>query len=116
MAEIVRGGVQAVGRGQSQAAVALGMTRLQAFGRITLPQALRIIVPATGNQVILMLKTTSLVSVIALPELLYSVQNIYARTFEVVPLLIVASVWYLFMCSILSLVQYFLEKNLGKGH
>lgn len=116
MAEIVRGGVQAVGRGQSQAAVALGMTRLQAFGRITLPQALRIIIPATGNQVILMLKTTSLVSVIALPELLYSVQNIYARTFEVVPLLIVASVWYLFMCSILSLVQYFLEKNLGKGH
>lgn len=116
MAEIVRGGVQAVGRGQSQAAIALGMTRLQAFGRITLPQALRIIVPATGNQVILMLKTTSLVSVIALPELLYSVQNIYARTFEVVPLLIVASVWYLFMCSILSLVQYFLEKNLGKGH
>ncbi len=116
MAEIVRGGVQAVGRGQSQAAVALGMTRLQAFGRITLPQALRIIVPATGNQVILMLKTTSLVSVIALPELLYSVQNIYARTFEIIPLLIVASVWYLFMCSLLSLVQYFLEKKLGKGH
>ncbi|MBX3598823.1 MAG: amino acid ABC transporter permease [Rhizobiaceae bacterium] len=116
MAEIVRGGVQAVGRGQSQAAIALGMTRLQAFGRITLPQALRIIVPATGNQVILMLKTTSLVSVIALPELLYSVQNIYARTFEIIPLLIVASVWYLFMCSLLSLVQYFLEKKLGKGH
>lgn len=116
MAEIVRGGVQAVGRGQSQAAIALGMTRLQAFGRITLPQALRIIVPATGNQVILMLKTTSLVSVIALPELLYSVQNIYARTFEVIPLLIVASLWYLLMCSLLSLVQYFLEKNLGKGH
>ncbi len=116
MAEIVRGGVQAVGRGQSQAAVALGMTRLQAFGRITLPQALRIIVPATGNQVILMLKTTSLVSVIALPELLYSVQNIYARTFEIIPLLIVASLWYLFMCSLLSLVQYFLEKKLGKGH
>ena len=116
MAEIVRGGVQAVGRGQSQAAIALGMTRLQAFGRITLPQALRIIVPATGNQVILMLKTTSLVSVIALPELLYSVQNIYARTFEVIPLLIVASLWHLLMCSLLSLVQYFLEKNLGKGH
>ena len=116
MAEIVRGGVQAVGRGQSLAAIALGMTRLQAFRRITLPQALRIIVPATGNQVILMLKTTSLVSVIALPELLYSVQNIYARTFEIIPLLIVASLWYLFMCSLLSLVQYFLEKKLGKGH
>jgi len=115
MAEIVRGGVLAVGRGQSQAAIALGMTRLQAFGRITLPQALRIIVPATGNQVILMLKTTSLVSVIALPELLYSAQNIYARTFEVIPLLIVASLWYLFICSILSVFQYFLERKLGKG-
>jgi polar amino acid transport system permease protein len=115
MAEIVRGGVLAVGRGQSQAAIALGMTRLQAFGRITLPQALRIIVPATGNQVILMLKTTSLVSVIALPELLYSAQNIYARTFEVIPLLIVASIWYLFICSILSVFQFVLERRLGKG-
>jgi polar amino acid transport system permease protein len=115
MAEIVRGGVLAVGRGQSLAAIALGMTRLQAFGRIILPQALRIIVPATGNQVILMLKTTSLVSVIALPELLYSAQNIYARTFEVIPLLIVASLWYLFICSILSVFQYFLERKLGKG-
>lgn len=116
MAEIVRGGVLAVGNGQGQAAVALGMTRLQAFVRIILPQALRLIVPATGNQVILMLKTTSLVSVIALPELLYSVQNIYARTFEVIPLLIVASLWYLFMCSLLSIVQYFVERKLGRGY
>jgi len=115
MAEIVRGGILAVGKGQSQAAISLGMTRLQAFRRITLPQALRIIVPATGNQVILMLKTTSLVSVIALPELLYSAQNIYARTFEVIPLLIVASLWYLLMCSLLSILQYFLERKLGKG-
>ena len=115
MAEIVRGGVLAVGRGQSQAAIALGMTPLQAFRRITLPQALRLIVPATGNQVILMLKTTSLVSVIALPELLYSAQNIYARTVEVIPLLIVVSLWYLFMCSILSIAQYFLERRLGRG-
>src|SRR5690625_1217749 len=116
MAEIVRGGVLAVGPGQEQAAIALGMTRMQAFIRIVLPQALRIIIPATGNQVILMLKTTSLVSVIALPELLYSVQNIYARTFEVIPLLIVASIWYLLMCSLLSVAQYFLERHLGRGH
>lgn len=115
MAEIVRGGILAVGRGQSEAAIALGMTRLKAFWRITLPQALRLIVPATGNQVILMLKTTSLVSVIALPELLYSAQNIYARTFEVIPLLIVASLWYLLMCSLLSILQYFLERRLGRG-
>jgi polar amino acid transport system permease protein len=115
MAEIVRGGVLSVGHGQSEAALAMGMTRLQAFRRITLPQALRAIVPATGNQVILMLKTTSLVSVIALPELLYSAQIIYARTFEIVPLLVVASCWYLFMCSLLSIGQHFLERRFGRG-
>jgi polar amino acid transport system permease protein len=115
MAEIVRGGILAVGQGQVDAATAMGMRRLQAFRRITLPQALRVIVPATGNQVILMLKTTSLVSVIALPELLYTVQSIYARTFEVIPLLIVASIWYLTICSLLSIGQYFLEKTLGRG-
>jgi len=115
MAEIVRGGVLSVGHGQSEAAMSLGMTRLQAFRRITLPQALRAIVPATGNQVILMLKTTSLVSVIALPELLYSAQIIYARTFEIVPLLVVASCWYLLMCSLLSIGQHFLERRFGRG-
>ncbi len=115
MAEVIRGGVLAVGHGQGEAATALGMRRLQAFWRITLPQALRAIVPATGNQVILLLKTTSLVSVIALPELLYSVQSIYARTFEVIPLLIVASLWYLAVCTLLSIGQYFLEIKLGRG-
>lgn len=115
MAEIIRGGILAVGQGQSEAATAIGMRRLQVFWRITLPQALRVIVPATGNQVILMLKTTSLVSVIALPELLYSAQTIYARTFEVIPLLIVASIWYLTICSLLSVGQYFLEHKLGRG-
>lgn len=115
MAEIIRGGVLAVGHGQTEAATALGMRRMQAFRRITLPQALRVIVPATGNQVILMLKTTSLVSVIALPELLYSAQTIYARTFEIIPLLIVASIWYLIVCSILSVGQFYLERTLGRG-
>ena len=115
MAEIIRGGILAVGQGQSEAATAIGMRRLQVYWRITLPQALRVIVPATGNQVILMLKTTSLVSVIALPELLYSAQTIYARTFEVIPLLIVASIWYLTICSLLSVGQYFLEHKLGRG-
>lgn len=115
MSEVIRGGVLAVGHGQSEAATALGMRRLQAFRRITLPQALRAIVPATGNQVILLLKTTSLVSVIALPELLYSVQTIYSRTFEVIPLLIVASLWYLAVCTLLSIGQYFLEIKIGRG-
>lgn len=116
MAEIIRGGVMAVGPGQGEAATALGMHKLQAFRRIVLPQALRLIVPATGNQVILMLKTTSLVSVIALPELLYSAQSIYARTFEIIPLLIVASFWYLLVCSILGFGQYFVEQKLGQGY
>ncbi|MGE8941531.1 amino acid ABC transporter permease [Leptospira interrogans] len=115
MAEIVRGGVLSVGHGQNEAAMALGMTRLQAFRRITLPQALRAIVPATGNQVIMMLKTTSLVSVIALPELLYSAQIIYSRTFEIIPLLVVASCWYLFMCTLLSIGQHYLERWFGRG-
>lgn len=115
MAEIIRGGVLAVGHGQTEAAMALGMRRMQAFRRITLPQALRVIVPATGNQVILMLKTTSLVSVIALPELLYTAQAIYARTFQIIPLLIVASAWYLLICSFLSVGQFFLERWLGQG-
>jgi polar amino acid transport system permease protein len=115
MSEIVRGGVLSVGRGQTEAALSIGMTHLMAFRRITLPQALRAIVPATGNQVILMLKTTSLVSVIALPELLYSAQIIYSRTFEIVPLLVVASCWYLFMCSLLSIGQHFLERRFGRG-
>ncbi|MBZ8132710.1 amino acid ABC transporter permease [Afifella sp. IM 167] len=115
MSEIVRGGVLSVGHGQGEAGLAIGMTRLKAFRRITLPQALRAIVPATGNQVILMLKTTSLVSVIALPELLYSAQIIYARTFEIIPLLVVASLWYLFMCTLLSIGQHFLERRFGRG-
>ena len=116
MAEIIRGGVLAVGTGQQEAATALGMRKMQAFFRIVLPQALRVIVPATGNQVILMLKTTSLVSVIALPELLYSAQTIYARTFQIIPLLLVASIWYLAVCSLLSIGQFLLEKRLGQGY
>lgn len=116
MAEIIRGGMMAVGRGQTEAAKAMGMRPMQAFIRVVLPQALRVIVPATGNQIILMLKTTSLVSVIALPELLYSAQAIYARTFEIIPLLIVASCWYLAVCSILGIGQYYVERHLGKSH
>jgi polar amino acid transport system permease protein len=115
MGEILRGGILAVGSGQGEAATALGMRKFQAFYRITLPQALRVIVPATGNQVILMLKTTSLVSVIAIPDLLYSAQNIYSRTFQIIPLLIVASAWYLAACSVLAVAQYFLEQTLGRG-
>jgi polar amino acid transport system permease protein len=115
MAEIVRAGLQSVDAGQTQAAQALGMTGRQVFSRIVLPQALRVIIPPTGNQTISMLKTTSLVSVISLPELLFAAQIIYARTYEVIPLLIAASLWYLALTTVLSVGQGFLERRLGRG-
>ena len=95
MAEIVRAGIISVDAGQSDAAHALGMTRLQTMRRIVLPQAMRVIVPPTGNEAISMLKTTSLVSVIAFTDLLYSVQLIYSANYQQVPLLLVACIWYL---------------------
>ena len=85
MAEIVRSGLLSVDEGQSEAAQALGMNRRLTLMKITLPQAMRVIIPPTGSQTISMLKTTSLVSVIALPELLYSAQTIYSRTFQTIP-------------------------------
>jgi polar amino acid transport system permease protein len=116
MAEIVRGGILSVDKGQFDAASALGMTRLQTMRLVVLPQAMRVIVPPTGNETISMLKFTSLVSVIALPELLYSAQLIYNRTFETIPLLIVASIWYLVATSVLTVGQRFLERHYGKGY
>lgn len=112
MAEIVRGGIISIDKGQSEAATALGMTRRKSLRHIILPQAMRIIIPPTGNQVISMLKTTSLVSVLALPELLYSAQIIYSRNFQVMPLLIVASLWYLIVTTVLSLIQRQIERKL----
>ena len=91
------------------------MNNLQTFRRIILPQALRVIVPPTGNQVIGMLKYSSLVSVIALPDLLYSAQMIYTQTFETIPLLIVVSFWYLLCTSILTVFQQRIERYYGRG-
>lgn len=91
------------------------MTRMQTLRRIVLPQAMRVIVPPTGNEVISMLKTTSLVFAIALPELLTSVQIIYAQNFQQVPLLIVACFWYLLFTSALTAVQYVIERRLARG-
>ena len=115
MAEIVRAGIISVDEGQTEAAQALGMGRLQTMRRIVLPQAMRVIIPPTGNETISMLKTTSLVSVIATTELLYSVQLIYSTTYQTIPLLIVASLWYLIMTTVLSVGQYFLERRYGRG-
>jgi polar amino acid transport system permease protein len=115
MAEIVRAGIISVEEGQTEAAQSLGMTRLQTMRRIVLPQAMRVVIPPTGNETISMLKTTSLVSVIAVTELLYSVQLIYARTYQTIPLLITASLWYLIVTSILSFGQYYLERYFARG-
>jgi len=115
MAEIVRAGIISVDEGQTEAAQSLGMTRLQTIRRIVLPQAMRVIVPPTGNETISMLKTTSLVSVIAVTDLLYSVQLIYAVNYRTIPLLIVASIWYLIVTTVLSFGQYYLERYFARG-
>jgi polar amino acid transport system permease protein len=115
MSEIVRAGILSVDEGQTDAAHALGMTRLQTMRRIVLPQAMRVIIPPTGNETISMLKTSSLVSVIAYRELLYSVQLIYAVNYRQIPLLIVASIWYLIVTTVLSVGQYYVERHYGRG-
>jgi polar amino acid transport system permease protein len=115
MSEIVRAGILSVDEGQFEAAASLGMTRLRTMRLVVLPQAMRVIIPPTGNETISMLKTTSLVSIIAETELLQSVRDIYAATYQVIPLLMVAMVWYLIMTSILSVPQYYLERHYARG-
>lgn len=115
MSEIVRAGIISVDEGQSEAASALGMTRLQTMRQIVLPQAMRVIVPPTGNETISMLKTTSLVSVIAYTELLYAAQLIYSVNYKQIPLLIVTLFWYLLVSSIMSVGQYYLERRYARG-
>jgi polar amino acid transport system permease protein len=115
MAEIVRGGLQSVEHGQTEAAGALGMSRGQTLRRIVLPQAMRVIIPPTGNETISMLKTTSLVVVIGYFELMTSVQRIYSTNFQTIPLLIVAALWYLALTSVLSIGQGFVERRYGRG-
>lgn len=115
MSEIVRSGLKSVPNGQREAAEALGMSSFRVMFRVILPQAMKIIIPPTGNQLIGMLKTTSLVSVIALEELLYSAQLIYTANFQTIPLLIVASIWYLILTTVLTLLQHFLERHFGRS-
>ncbi len=114
-AEIVRGGILSVDEGQTTAAKALGFTPRQTLTKVVLPQAMRSIVPPTGNQVIAMLKYSALASVIAVEELLHSAQTIYNTNFQTVPLLIVASLWYLLLVTILSLGQRQLERRFSRG-
>ncbi len=114
-AEIVRAGIQSVSNGQIEAARALGYRPAQIFRYTILPQAMRAILPPAGNEVIGQLKTTAIVSVISLQDVLYSAQIIYQRTYEVIPLLLVATLWYLLMTSVLSVGQYYIERYFSRG-
>jgi polar amino acid transport system permease protein len=115
MAEIIRGGFSSVGKGQIEAADSLGMSASMKMRKVIIPQAMPSIIPATGNQVIGMFKETSLVSVLGVAELLQSAQLIYARTYETIPLLIVASLWYLVMTLLLSFPQSKLEQKYSRA-
>jgi polar amino acid transport system permease protein len=115
MAEIIRGGFTSVGKGQLEAADSLGMSGMTKLRKIIIPQAMPAIIPATGNQVIGMFKETSLVSVLGVAELLESAQLIYARTYQTIPLLIVACLWYLAMTLLLSYPQSLIEKRYSRS-
>ena len=114
-AEVVRGGILSVDRGQIEAAQSLGLGRWRRLTRIVLPQAMRSIVPPAGNMLIGTLKGTSIVSVIAVQDLLYSTQLVYHRTYEVIPLLLVATLWYVAVTSVLSLGQHYVERYYARG-
>jgi polar amino acid transport system permease protein len=115
LAEIFRGGILSVDRGQTEAAQALGMKRGRILRQIIMPQAMRVIVPPTANNTISMLKTTSLVSVLSFPELLYAAQLIYSVNFQTIPLLITASIWYLVVTSVLTVGQYYIERYYSRS-
>ncbi|WP_298397611.1 amino acid ABC transporter permease [Sphingobium sp.] len=115
MAEIVRGGLVAVDPGQVEASKALGHGPFQTLRMVILPQAMKVIIPPTGNQFIGALKFTSLASVAALGELMHSVELVYSNNFQIVPLLIVAALWYVIMVSILTVGQHFLERHYSRG-
>jgi len=115
-AEIIRGGLMSVPRGQLEAATSLGLSPTDTFFRIRLPQATRIILPPMGNQTIAMLKGTSLVSIISMSDLLGAARTIYGNNFEVVPLLLVTVIWYMVLTSILTALQGWLERRYSRGY
>ncbi len=117
MAEIVRAGMESVDSGQSEAAQALGLSRGQTLRRVVLPQAMRVIVPPTGNETIAMIKDTSLVAFVPVSsELFFQLQAIGARTFKVFPVLVAACLWYLVLCSVMMVIQYYIERHFARGY
>ncbi|WP_033226193.1 MULTISPECIES: amino acid ABC transporter permease [unclassified Streptomyces] len=115
-AEVVRGGILSVDSGQTEAAQALGLGRRRTLRRIVLPQAMRSIVPTAGNMLIGTLKGTSIVSVLAVHDLLYSVQLVYNQTYQVIPLLMVATLWYIAVTTVLGAGQFYVERYYARGN
>ena len=116
MAEIARAGIISVDKGQAEAAQALGMSSGQTMRRIVLPQAMRVIVPPTGNETIAMVKDTSLLAAIpVITELYFQLRAIGTRTFQLVPSYVAVITWYLIVCSVLMVGQYYLERYYGRG-
>ncbi|MFJ6581163.1 amino acid ABC transporter permease [Streptomyces sp. NPDC004288] len=113
--EIVRAGIQSVDPGQAEAAHSLGMRPALTMRRIVLPQAMRVIIPPMGNETINMLKMTALVSVISAHDLMSNIQDVYAQNYQVIPMLVVASLWYLALVTLLSVPQAWLERRYGRG-
>ncbi len=117
MAEIVRAGIESIDVGQSEAAAALGLKRGQVLRRIVLPQAMRVIVPPTGNETIAMIKDTSLVAYTPVAgELFFQLQAISHRTYQVFPVMVAAVLWYLILCSVMMIIQYFVERHFSRGY
>ena len=115
MSEIIRAGILSVDEGQTEAASALGLSRMQTLRRVVLPQAMRVVVPPTGNETISMLKTTSLVAYVPYVELFFQTSAIGSRTFQPFPMLVTASLWYLAMTSVLMVGQYYIERYYARG-
>ncbi|MEE2047260.1 amino acid ABC transporter permease [Nocardiopsis tropica] len=116
MAEIIRAGLQSVDKGQTEAAQALGMGRGRIMRRITLPQAMRVVIPPTGNETIAMLKDTALLAYVPVTiELFYQLQAIGSRTYQIFPMLVAACLWYLTITSVLMVGQYFIERRFNPG-
>ncbi|MGW9553923.1 amino acid ABC transporter permease [Nocardiopsis sp. NPDC055551] len=116
MAEIIRAGLQSVNKGQTEAAQALGMGRSKIMRRITLPQAMRVVIPPTGNETIAMLKDTALLAYVPVTiELFYQLQAIGTRTYQIFPMLVAACLWYLAITSVLMVGQYFIERRFSRS-
>ncbi len=115
MSEVVRAGLISVDEGQTEAAQSIGMSRFMTLRLIVVPQAMRVIIPPTGNETISMLKTTSLASVVTVSELTFTVDQIMAADYRTVPLLMVASLQYLWVTSVLMVGQYYIERHYAKG-